>query len=451
MTVHYQEKELREKIQSIVSNIIALRKKASKFIPGKTIIRYAGAVYDAEEINIMVNAILDGWFSSGKYTLKFEAKFSEFLGVKNAISVNSGSSANLLAIAALFSQQLPKEMRLKPGDEVITTALCFPTTVNPLIIYNLTPVFIDVEIGTYNPDPFLIEKAISRKTKAIFITHTLGNPNDMKHIMDIVESHDLILIEDACDALGSKYNGKYVGTFGHLGTFSFYPAHHITTGEGGMVVTNNTLLGNIVRSLRDWGRACTMPICDPVHCPDNECPRSLKNNAKSIYGLPEDYDKRYTYINIGFNFKMTEIQAAMGIAQLNKLPMFIEIRKRNFKFIYEELSKYDNVFILPEWLPRSDPSWFAFPITIRKEAPFNRRKILKWLLQNRIEAKLLFTGNILKHPAYKNINAKIYGTLENSDYIMFNTFFIGVYPGITEEMLEYIVTKIKEFVNSHKY
>ena len=444
------ESQLRKDIHQLISKIVEHREKTYRFVPGETMVRYGGAVYDAEELSIMVDAILDGWFSGGKYTLRFEAEFSRFLGVRKAISVNSGSSANLLALASLFSNQLPEEMRLKPGDEVITTAMCFPTTLNPLIIYNLKPVLVDVEIGTYNPNPEIIEKAVSEKTRAIFITHTLGNPNDMKYLMDIAESHNLILLEDACDALGSKYNGKYVGTFGHLGTFSFYPPHHITTGEGGMVVTNDELLGKIVRSLRDWGRACTIPICDPMRCPDKECPRSLKSDVKNIYGLPEDYDKRYTYVNVGFNLKITEIQAAMGIAQMKKLSRFIELRKRNFKILYEELSKYDDFFILPEWHPKSDPSWFAFPLTIRRAAPFNRRKIMGWLLRNRIEAKLLFAGNILKHPAYRNLNARIYGSLDNTDYIMYNSFFIGVYPGLTEEMLNYVVGKIKEFVSSYK-
>ncbi|MBC7334185.1 MAG: lipopolysaccharide biosynthesis protein RfbH, partial [Actinobacteria bacterium] len=444
------EKELRQKMDELIIKLIKHRQNNQKFIPGKTKIQYAGAVYDEKEITKMIHAILDGWFSSGKYTLQFENSFARMIGASMAISVNSGSSANLLTIATLFSNRIPKGFKLQPGDEIITTGLSFPTTVNPIIQYNLTPIFVDVELGTYNPSAEDIEDAISPRTRGIFITHTLGNPNEMDYIMELVEDKNLVLIEDSCDALGSKYNGKYVGTFGHFGTFSFYPAHHITTGEGGMVVTNEKLLGDIVKSLRDWGRACIMPICNPSTCGDLECPRSLRSKSKNIFGLPEDYDKRYTYIEIGYNLKMTEIQAAMGLAQLEKLPEFIKLRKRNFKLLYNELMNFEDYFILPEWHKKSDVSWFAFPLTIRKEAPFKRRDIVRWLLQNNIEVKLFFSGNILRHPAYRNIKAKVHKSLQNSDFIMENSFFIGVYPGLTEEKINYIIEKIREFVSNYK-
>jgi CDP-6-deoxy-D-xylo-4-hexulose-3-dehydrase len=295
-----------------------------------------------------------------------------------------------------------------------------------------------------------IEKNITNKTKGIMIPHTLGNPNDMDLIMEIAGEHHLKVIEDSCDALGSKFNGKYVGTFGDFGTFSFYPAHHITTGEGGMVVTNNKLLGEIVRSLRDWGRACTMPICEPISCNDPECPRALKSNKKGLENLPEDYDKRYSYISIGYNLKPIEMQGALGREQLKKLPCFIKKRKENFKILYDEFLKYEDFFILPKWLAKSDPAWFAFPLTVKKNAPFKRKDIIEWYLKNNIEAKLLFSGNIIKHPAYKTIEFRTAEPLKNSEYCMYNTFFLGVYPGLNEEKIKYVLLKTKEFLLKHK-
>jgi len=441
------EEKLRDEIFKLVKKIFELRSAKDTFNPGVNMVRYAGAVYDNGEIENMINAILDGWFGVSKYARKFEFRFSRFLGVKRTIITNSGSSANLLAVSALLSNQLSEEERLRPGDEVITPALTFPTTLNPILQNGLVPVFLDVDLETYNIRAEDLEKAFSEKTRAIFVPHTLGNPNELDAICDFAEDHDLFLIEDACDALGSKYDGKYVGSFGAFGTFSFYPAHQITMGEGGAIVTNNKKLAEIALSLRDWGRACVMPICDPARCPDKECPKAIRNEKiANPYGLPEDYDKRYTYVNMGYNLKPTEIQAAMGLAQLEKLPKFIELRKRNFRRLYEEFQNYEDLFILPRSPPKSEPCWFAFPLTIRKDAPFTRREILEWLTRRKIEAKMIFSGNILRHPAYRNIRCRLVQDLTNSNYIMWNSFFVGIYPGITEEKIEYMLEAFIKFI-----
>jgi CDP-6-deoxy-D-xylo-4-hexulose-3-dehydrase len=416
---------------------------------GKDLIQYSGAVFDSSELKAMVEALLSGRWAHGKYTLAFERTFAELIGVKHAIFVNSGSSANVLAIATFFSDQLPFDMRLRQGDEVITPALTFPTTVSPVILYGLKPVFIDVEIPTYNIDLTALEKAVSNKTKAIFIPHTLGNPVDMNFLVKFAEEHNLVIIEDACDALGSKFDGKYVGTFGEFGTFSFYPAHQITTGEGGMLVTNDDLLAHIARSIRDWGRACVMPSCNPLTCSDKECPKSHKFSGKAPYDLPEDYDKRYTYTNIGYNFQATDIQAALGLKQLEKIEKFCDIRRRNFNILFQELEKYEKFFILPQWHEKSEVCWFAFPITIRQGAPFKRGELLRWLSKNMIDYRLLFAGNILKQPAYKNIDCRIVGELKNTDYIMYNTFFVGIYPRLEEEHILYIANIIAKFVKQY--
>ena len=442
------EETLRGEIFKIVKRIFELRSAKDEFRPGMDLIRYAGAVYNDDEIKNMINAILDGWFGVSKYARRFESEFSRFLGVKRTIVTNSGSSANLLAVSALLSKQLSEDERLKPGDEVITPALTFPTTLNPIIQNGLVPVFLDVDPETYNIRADDLEKALSEKTRAILVPHTLGNPNEMDALCDFADEHHLFLIEDACDALGSKYDGKYVGSFGAFGTFSFYPAHQITMGEGGAIVTSDRRLADIALSMRDWGRACVMPICDPSRCPDKECPKAIrKERAANPHGLPEDYDKRYTYVNIGYNLKPTEIQAAMGLAQLKKLPDFIEARKRNFRSMYSELLEYEDIFVLPRSLPKSDPCWFAFPLTIRKDAPFTRREIVEWLTKRRIEVKMIFAGNILRHPAYRGIRCRLAQDLANSDYIMRNSFFVGVYPGITEEKIEYMLDSFKEFIS----
>ncbi len=409
-----------------------------KFIPGKSKVSYAGRIYDEKELVSLVDSALEFWLTAGKFTDKFEKDFANFLGVKYCMMTNSGSSANLLAISALMSHQLD-ERQLKCGDEVITVAACFPTTVNPIIQNNLIPVFVDVNLGTYNIDVNKIENAITEKTKAIFIAHTLGNTSNMDDIMKIVKNHNLWLIEDNCDALGTKYNGKYTGTFGHISTFSFYAAHHITTGEGGAVVTDDVQLKKIIESLRDWGRDCS---CKTGH--DDFCGKRFEQK----YGeLPYGYDHKYVYSHIGYNLKITEMQSAIGIEQLKKLPDFIEARKKNFKLLYDGLKKYDEFFILPEIEKKADPSWFGFLLTIRNNELFSRNDIVKYLEDNKISTRMLFASNIIKQPSFKNIKYRISGNLTNTDVIMNNTFWIGVYPGLTDEMIKYVLKTFDNFIS----
>jgi CDP-6-deoxy-D-xylo-4-hexulose-3-dehydrase len=352
---------------------------------------------------------------------------------------NSGSSANLLAISALTSPLLG-EKRLKPGDEVITAACGFPTTVNPIIQNQLVPVFVDVEIGTYNADVAAIEAAITPKTKAIFLAHTLGNPFNLAAIKKIADTHGIWLVEDNCDALGSKFDGKYTGTFGQISTCSFYPAHHMTMGEGGAVNTNDPLLKRIIASFRDWGRDCW---CDPGH--DDTC----KNRFKQQFGdLPFGYDHKYVYSHIGYNLKVTDMQAAIGVAQLEKLPRFIEIRKKNFSLLTQGLKKYEKYLILPFAIEKADPSWFGFPITVRENAPFNRNTIVEYLEKQGIATRMLFGGNLVKQPAYKDAAYRIHGTLENTDRVMNDLFWIGVYQGLTDEMVAHMITVFDDFIAS---
>ena len=444
-----KEVELRNNIFKTVRCILQARSSQKAFTPGKDLVRYAEAVYDHEEIEAMFSAILDGWFGVGKYAKRFEAELARFLGVKKVAMTNSGSSANLLAVSALMSNRLSGKEGLKKGDEVITPASTFPTTINPIIQNGLIPVLVDAEIGTYNARTESFSSALSKKTRAILIPHVLGNPNDMDFIVDFTEEHGLFLVEDACDALGSRYGGKPVGGFGSLGTFSFYPAHQITTGEGGAVAMNDEKLAEAVFSIRDWGRVCVMPVCDPPHCPDRGCPKSARYEKQANSGLPEDYAKRYSFAEIGYNLKPTEIQAAMGLAQLKKLPAFVEARKRNFDYLYKEFQRYGDFFVLPKSLPQSEPCWFAFPLTITEKAPFKRKDVVQWFTKHNIEVKVLFAGNILSHPAYKNVKCRVAEMLTNSDYIMRDSFFLGVYPGLTEEKLAYMVNVMREFVSKH--
>ncbi len=443
------EAALRDEIFKIARRILQARSSQKTFTPGKDLVRYAEAVYDHEEVEGMFNAILDGWFGVGKYTKRFEAELARVLDVKKAAMTNSGSSANLLAISALTSSRLSSRKRLRKGDEVITPASTFPTTINPIIQNGLVPVLVDAEIGIYNAHTESFSSALSKKTRAIFVPHVLGNPNDMDFLVDFAEKNGLFLVEDACDALGSRYNGKPVGGFGNLGTFSFYPAHQITTGEGGAVATNDEKLAEAVFSMRDWGRACVMPICDPQRCPDKGCPKSTRYERLAGTGLPEDYDKRYSYTEIGYNLKPTEIQAAMGLAQLKKLDAFIKARKKNFDYLFKEFQKYEDLFVLPESLPKSEPCWFAFPLTITEKAPFKRKDVIQWFTRHNIEVKVLFAGNILSHPAYRNVKCRVAEKLSNSDRIMRDSFFLGVYPGLTEEKLTYMTNVMKEFVGKY--
>ena len=403
----------------------------SNFIPGKTNIPYGGRVYDQKEIDNLIQSAKEFWLTIGKWTDKFEQGLSEFIGVKYCITCNSGSSANLLAVSALTSALL-KDRQVKPGDEVITTACGFPTTLNPILQNNLIPVFIDIELGTYNIKVENIEKFITKKTKAIFIPHTLGNPADIDSIIKIARKYNLWFIEDNCDSLGSKYKGQYTGSFGDISTLSFFPAHHITTGEGGAVLTNNPLLKKIILSFRDWGRDCW---CKPGS--DNTCKARFKHKFK---GLPKAYDHKYIYSHIGYNLKPTEMQSAIGYAQLDKLPKFIEIRQRNFNLLYNFFKEYPDIFNLPYWELNSEPSWFGFPLLVD-----DRNKIVRYLEEHKIATRMLFGGNLLKQPAYKNIKYRS-DKLINTNLVMNNLFWIGVYPGITEEMIDYVKKIIKEYI-----
>jgi CDP-6-deoxy-D-xylo-4-hexulose-3-dehydrase len=430
------EMQIRKEIFARVKQLYAL-KCQEQFIPGTSHIPYAGRVYDEKELISLVDASLDFWLTTGRYAEQFEKGLAEFLGMKYCLLTNSGSSANLLAVSALTSPKLG-EKRLKPGDEVITTACGFPTTLNPILQNNLVPVFVDVVLGTYNIQVDHIEDAISDKTKAIMVPHTLGNPADLDTIMKLVKKYDLWFIEDNCDALGSRYKGKFTGTFGHISTFSFYPAHHITMGEGGAVCTDDPLLKKIIASFRDWGRDCW---CDPG-C-DNSCGNRF---GWQIGGLPEGYDHKYIYSHIGYNLKVTDMQAAIGTEQLKKLPLFIEKRKHNFHSLLLGLQKYRKFFVLPQVTPHSEPSWFGFPILVREEAPFTRDEIVHHLEENKIATRMLFGGNLIQQPAYANMKYRQVGSLENTDRVMNNLFWIGVYPGLTDAMIQYSLQKFDEFM-----
>ncbi|MEK6843471.1 MAG: lipopolysaccharide biosynthesis protein RfbH [Candidatus Micrarchaeota archaeon] len=430
-----EKEKLKKEILEMVSKYYSLAHAKKEFTPGKTRINYAGRVFDEKEMVAAADSLLDFYLTLGKNGKEFEEKLSKFLGLSHSVLTNSGSSANLLAVSALCSLQYPN--RLLPGDEVITAAAGFPTTVNPILQNNLVPVFVDSEIGSYNIDASKIEEAISKKTKAIMFAHTLGNPGDMDEIMRIAKKHGLIVIEDCCDALGSAFDGKLLGTFGSLATFSFYPAHHITMGEGGAISGNSKLLDKILRSLRDWGRSCW---CDPGK--SNTC--GVRFEFK-IAGVP--YDHKYMYDNIGYNLKPLDLQAAIGVKQLDKLPIFVEKRKENFKMLFKEFKKFDEFLTLPTWHKKADPAWFGFPITIKPHTGIKLIELQKFLEDNLIESRRLFSGNITKQPAYRESKFRVSGKLENSDLIMANTLFLGVYPGINKEMINYTVDKFSEFLH----
>ena len=404
-------------------------------------IPFARRVFDENELVNLVDSSLDFWLTAGRYANDFEYEFAQFMEVEHCLLVNSGSSANLVAFSTLTSPLLG-EKRLKKGDEVITVAAGFPTTINPIIQNGLIPVFVDVEVGTYNIKVDELEKALSNKTRAIMIAHTLGNPFDIDAIMEFANKHDLFVIEDCCDAVGSTYNGKKVGTFGHLATVSFYPAHHMTMGEGGAVMTNDDELMRIATSFRDWGREC---YCAPGS--DNTCGRRFSMQCGE---LPFGYDHKYVYNHIGYNLKVTDMQAAVGMAQLDKLPSFIEKRKENFTKIKNELQKHEEFLIMPQATKKSDPSWFGFPITVKENEFFSRNDVIAYLEKNMIMTRLLFAGNVTKQPAYLDIECRIVGDLKNTDYIMNNTFFIGVYPGISDEQIKYIANVFESFFKEIK-
>ncbi|KUM03995.1 lipopolysaccharide biosynthesis protein RfbH [Chromobacterium subtsugae] len=429
--------QLRQQIAQLVAEYAEIALAPKPFEPGKTVIPPSGKVIDGAELQHMVEASLDGWLTTGRFNTQFEKQLAEFLGVKHLLTTNSGSSANLLAFTALTSPQLG-ERAIRKGDEVIGVAAGFPTTVNPIIQFGAVPVLIDVDIPTYNIDAARIESAITDKTKAIMLAHTLGNPYNLRVVRDICNRHGLWLIEDCCDALGSTYDGQLVGTFGDIGTLSFYPAHHITMGEGGAVFTNSDQLKKIVESFRDWGRDC---YCAPG-C-DNTCGKRFNWQLGS---LPHGYDHKYTYSHLGYNLKITDMQAACALAQLGKLEQFIAARRSNFGYLSERLKTCEEFLILPKATERANPSWFGFPITIRPGSGIERVDVLKYLDEHKVGTRLLFAGNLTRQPYMHGQNFRVHGELVNTDLIMNNTFWIGVHPGLTRDMLDYAVEKIETII-----
>ncbi len=411
------------------------------FRPSEDTVRYAGRHFDAEELVHLVDSSLDFWLTAGRFSEQFEAELAAYLGTENVLLVNSGSSANLVAFATLTSPKL-KERRVRPGDEVITVAAGFPTTVNPIIQHGAVPVFVDVELGTYVPSLAQIEAALSPRTKAVMIAHTMGVPYAIQEVRDFCTRHKLWLIEDNCDALGTQYNGQFTATFGDLATCSFYPAHHITMGEGGAVITANEELARIARSFRDWGRDC--------YCTGGENNTCGKRFSQQFGTLPYGYDHKYVYSHIGYNLKVTDMQAAIGVAQLQKLESFVAARKRNHAALTAGLRQHAQHLILHTAPPGADPSWFGYVITVRPEAPFTRNELTAALEAAKIETRNLFCGNLLRHPAYAEITHRVAGTLTNTDLITSNTFFIGVYPGMTEEMIRYMLMTIDTFIEGRR-
>jgi CDP-6-deoxy-D-xylo-4-hexulose-3-dehydrase len=427
---------LRREIRALVADYYGAAFADRPFRPGEDPVPVAGKVFDQDELANLVDAALDFHLTADRCAREFEAALATRVGVSHAILTNSGSSANLLALSALTSPHLG-DRRLVPGDEVLTVASGFPTTVNPILQNGMIPVLLDVRLGTYNVDPTQLEVAVSGRTRAIILAHTLGNPFDVDEVQEVARRHDLALIEDTCDALGALYHGRPVGSFGDMATLSFYPAHHLTTGEGGAVLTSSPALRRIVRSLRDWGRDCW---CEPGV--DNTCQRRFD---WKLGDLPAGYDHKYVYSHIGYNLKMTDLQAAVGLAQIAKLPRFIERRKRNFCLLYDGLRSYQEDLLLPESTPGADPSWFGFPITVRAGARFTRRDLILHLESRRVATRLLFGGNLTRQPAYRDAPFRIGGPLANTDTVMNQTFWIGVYPGLTDDMIAYVLSVFRGF------
>jgi CDP-6-deoxy-D-xylo-4-hexulose-3-dehydrase len=421
---------LRAQILDLVGEYHQLAFPQRPFVAGQSPIPVSGRVFDAEDMRSLADSSLDFWLTTGRFAAQFEKEFARWFGVRTATLVNSGSSADLLAVTALTSPKLG-DKRLQPGDEVITVAAGFPTTVNPIIQNGLVPVFVDELIPTYNIDVRMLEEARSERTRAVVIAHTLGNPFDVEAVLAFVRKYDLWLVEDCCDAVGATYNGQKTGTFGDLATVSFYPAHHITMGEGGCVLTEKPLLKTLVESFRDWGRDCW---CEPGK--ENTCGKRFD---WQLGDLPCGYDHKYTYSHIGYNLKMTDMQAAVGVSQLKKLPGFIAKRQENFNAIWKGLKDLQEFFILPEATPHSQPSWFGFPIAVKPGAPFNRNQVIAFLESRKIATRLLFGGNLLRQPAYRDIRHRVVGSLKNTDFIMNQVFWVGVYPGLSPNMIEYII------------
>ncbi len=433
--------EIRNKIMELISQYAEDVHSKKPFIPGKSSIPVSGRVFGGKEIQMLVSSSLDFWLTTGRFNEEFEKRLGKFLGVKFVITTNSGSSANLLALSSLTSEQLG-EKSLKPGDEVITVAAGFPTTVNPILQNNLIPIFIDVQIPSYVIDENLIEENITKKTKAIMIAHTLGNAFNIKKITDIARKHNLWLIEDCCDALGTTYDEKFVGTFGDLSTLSFYPAHHITMGEGGAVLTNNPQLKRIVESFRDWGRDC--------YCHTGKSNTCGKRFEWKLGDLPFGYDHKYTYSHVGYNLKITDMQAAIGLAQLDRLPEFIKIRKENFELLYSGLSSFEKFLILPSSSENCKPSWFGFPITVKDNIPFSRESLVNYLTSKLVDTRPIFAGNLIKQPYFKNKIFRTSKTLSNTDKIMNQSFWIGVFPGLSKDMLEYTIKQFETFIMENR-
>ena len=427
---------LRSEIAALVSSYAKEQYKVKVFVPGETVIPPSGKLLGEEELQNMVAASLDGWLTTGRFNAEFEKKLAAFLGVKYCLSVNSGSSANLVAFSTLTSPKLG-DRAIKKGDEVIGVAAGFPTTVNPIIQFGAIPVFVDVDIKTHNVNADLIEAAITPKTKAIMLAHALGNPFNLEKVVDLCKKYNLWLVEDTCDALGAEYNGQKCGTFGDIGTLSFYPAHHMTMGEGGAVFMNNPELKVIAESFRDWGRDC---YCAPG-C-DNTCGCRFEQKHGD---LPYGYDHKYVYSHSGYNLKITDMQAACGLAQLEKLEFFIQRRRENYTYLKSRLEKLSEVLELPEPTPNSNPSWFGFPLTLKPEAGVTRVELTRFLDDNKIGSRLLFAGNLLKQPYFKDVQYRVVGDLTNTDITMNNTFWIGVQPALTQEHLDFVADKLEEF------
>jgi CDP-6-deoxy-D-xylo-4-hexulose-3-dehydrase len=428
---------LRAQVRELVKAYFAEAFPDSAFAPGETAVPVSGRVFDDDDLAHLVDASLDFWLTTGRFAAQFEREFARFFGLRHAILCNSGSSANLLAISALTSPKLG-ERRLRPGDEVITVAAGFPTTVNAIVQNRLLPVFLDIELGTYNVDVSRLEEAVGPRTRAVMLAHTLGNPFDLGAVLDVVRRHGLWLVEDNCDALGSTYRDRLTGTFGDLATVSFYPAHHITMGEGGCVLTDAPLLKTLLESFRDWGRDCW---CDPGKA--NTCGKRFE---WQLGELPRGYDHKYIYSHVGYNLKATDLQAAVGVAQLKKLPRFIGRRRENFRRLRAGLGRLEEFFVLPRATRDSDPSWFGFPLTVREDAPFSRAEVVHHLEDRRIATRQLFGGNLTRQPAYREVEYRVVGTLVNSDRAMNGTFWVGVYPALSDQAIDFVVAELEEFV-----
>lgn len=432
--------KLRSQISDLVQQYAEIAFAPIPFNPGQTPVPVSGKVIGANELKMMVNASLDGWLTTGRFNAMFEQRMAEFLGVKHLITVNSGSSANLVAFSTLTSTKLG-DRAIKPGDEVIGVAAGFPTTVNPIIQFGAVPVFVDVELATHNIDVSKIEAAITPRTKAIMLAHSLGNPFNLDVVTELCKKHKLWLVEDCCDALGASYNGQLVGTFGDIATLSFYPAHHITMGEGGAVFTNNAELRLIAESFRDWGRDC---YCPPGK--DNTCDKRFCWTKKDLGGdLPDGYDHKYTYSHLGYNLKITDMQAACALAQMDRLEEFIATRRANFAYLKNRLASVEEFFHLPEATLNSEPSWFGFPLVLKESSGVKRTDLINFLDQNKIGTRLLFAGNLTKQPYMAGRNFRISGELKNTDVVMNQTFWLGTFPALGVEQLDYIANKLEEF------